>query len=77
MDPRNNQTPSKGTLMMNNLNTILIRAEHALAQRSNRANEEGSQTTDNLLWAIGVIAIAGLAVLALTTYAEGLVGRLG
>lgn len=64
---------------MNTLTTFLMTqwmiAQQHIAARSNRTSEEGSQTTDNLLWIIAVIAVAGLATIALTTYVNGLIGK--
>ncbi|WP_232550071.1 hypothetical protein [Propioniciclava soli] len=66
------------------MNTIIafflsqqLRAEHFVAQRSTRTNEEGSQTTDNLLWVVAVIAIAGIGTAAVLAYTSGLIGKIG
>lgn len=58
------------------LATQLHLLENHIAARSTRDSEEGSQTTDNLLWVIAVIAIAGAATLAVTAYVNGLIGRI-
>lgn len=55
---------------------MLLLQDHITAQ-STREREEGSQTTDNLLWVIAVIAIAGIAVYALTSYVQSLAGQIG
>lgn len=55
---------------------LMLINSHVLRQ-STRDREEGSQTTDNLLWIIGVAAVAALAVAALRAYANGLIGKIG
>ena len=62
---------------MNTLTLLILTLNNALDAGSNRTNEEGSQTTDNLLWVVAVIAIAGLATLALSGYVSGLIGKIG
>lgn len=55
-------------------------AKNALAQHlrrmSTRASEEGSQTSDYLLIALGVIAVAAIAVAGITFYVNGRVAEL-
>lgn len=63
--------------MNNNIAYFVTRMLLALDAGSNRSNEEGSQTTDNLLWILAVIALALAATGAVAAYGAGLIGRIG
>ena len=53
------------------LHTLGIRLQHAAATRP----ERGSVTIEQVLWAVAVIAIVGIVVLAVTTVASLLASR--
>ena len=65
--PAGASTP-KGTPVMHHLaatlHTLGIRLRHAAATRP----ERGSVTIEQVLWAVAVIAIVGIVVLAVTNY---------
>ena len=70
MSPRRpaGRTTPKGTPAMHHLaatlHTLGIRLRHAAATRP----ERGSVTIEQVLWAVAVIAIVGIVVLAVTNY---------
>jgi len=44
--------------------------------RTARRNERGSVTTEHVLWAVGVIAIVGIVVSAVTSYVTTQAGKI-
>ena len=53
---------------MNRLLALLLMLHLGVDPRLRVRNERGSVTTEHVLWAVAVIAIVGIVVLAVTNY---------
>jgi len=58
---------------------VLLRAAVTewIEARSTPTQEEGSHTTDVILWAVGVVVIVGIALAAITAFVTNESGKLG
>ena len=61
-------TTEKGTTAMHHLTAALHTLGFRLQQRATTRPERGSVTIEQVLWAVAVIAIVGIVVLAITNY---------
>ena len=62
------RTTPKGTTAMHHLTAALHTLGFRLQQRATTRPERGSVTIEQVLWAVAVIAIVGIVVLAITNY---------
>ena len=56
--------------------TLLIAAQLAIDVRHERRNEDGSVTIEQVIWAVALIAIAGIVVVAIRTYVTTQAGNI-
>lgn len=52
------------------LDTLRYQIQRWLDERSTPDREQGSHTTDVILWAVAIVVIVGIAVAALTMYVQ-------
>ena len=61
---------------MERLLGALIALTYGLQSRPVRRDEQGSVTTEHVLWAVAVIAIVGIVVAAVKAYVENQAGNI-
>jgi hypothetical protein len=61
---------------MNRLLTLLLTLHVGVDARLRARDEQGSVTTEHVLWAVAVIAIVGIVVAAIKAYVESQAGNI-
>ena len=61
---------------MNRLPTLLLTLHVGVDARLRARDEQGSVTTEHVLWAVAVIAIVGIVVAAIKAYVESQAGNI-
>ena len=61
---------------MNRLLALLLTLQVGVDARRRARDEQGSVTTEHVLWAVAVIAIVGIVVAAIKAYVESQAGNI-